>query len=247
MRTSLLPHDDRCSPTRRFAMPPPPLPPPTLPPPPLPPLPPPSASSPPRRPRSDLLVAAGVLSAAAQMRVPPAEVLYREPADAAVPTRAPPWGFYCVPPPTAGAPAADAPYVRLERQRFYLLGRDAAVAHVLLSHPSVSKQHAVLQFRESRWHPGAREVFGSGRGGRSVRTDLEEEGPVVPWLIDLGSRNGTYLNGARIPAETFVRIQVGDTAVFGASADEYVFIQEPPSPRTSQGDDDRLWDDCAAD
>lgn len=209
-------------------------------------MPPPQAPpSPPRRARAPPLVAAGVLSAAAQMRVPTADVLYREPADAAVPTRAPPWGFYRVPPPTAGVPASDAPYTRLARQRFYLLGRDAAVAHVLLASPSVSKQHAVLQFRESRWPAGAAGCA-SARGGREIRADLEEEGEVVPWLIDLGSRNGTYVNGLRIPPETFVRIRLGDAVIFGACPDECVFIQEPPLPPSSDDPGD-LEDEDAQD
>jgi smad nuclear-interacting protein 1 len=117
--------------------------------------------------------------------------------------------------------------VRVGRQRYYILGRDSSVAHVLLTHPSVSKQHAVVQFRTARWTrgeglPGAEEPSADFGGDR----DLVEEGAVVPWLIDLSSRNGTYLNRVRIAPETFVRIRTGDTVVFGASTDECVFAQE---------------------
>lgn len=64
----------------------------------------------------------------------------------------------------------------------YLFGRDVAVADIITAHPSCSKQHAVLQFRV---------------------TEKEDEyglraSAVRPYLLDLGSVNGSFLNGEEL-------------------------------------------------
>ncbi len=61
----------------------------------------------------------------------------------------------------------------------YLFGRDVSVADIITAHPSCSKQHAVLQFRLTQKDDEL------GRPASSVR----------PYLLDLGSVNGTFLNG----------------------------------------------------
>lgn len=40
--------------------------------------------------------------------------------------------------------------LHISRQSCYLLGRDRAVADIPIDHPSISKQHAVIQFRNIR-------------------------------------------------------------------------------------------------
>jgi smad nuclear-interacting protein 1 len=37
--------------------------------------------------------------------------------------------------------------LHISRQTCYLMGRDRAVADIPIDHPSISKQHAVIQFR----------------------------------------------------------------------------------------------------
>jgi pSer/pThr/pTyr-binding forkhead associated (FHA) protein len=66
-----------------------------------------------------------------------------------------------------------------------VVGRDDGLAVSLVGESSVSRQHARLD-----------------KSGDDVR------------LTDLGSTNGTFVNGARISAETPLR--VGDTVQFGA-------------------------------
>lgn len=63
------------------------------------------------------------------------------------------------------------PILYIHRQSCFLLGRDKAVADIPLEHPSVSKQHAVLQYRATPF------TRADGSQGRRVR----------PYIIDLGT------------------------------------------------------------
>ena len=73
--------------------------------------------------------------------------------------------------------------LRLIRSRPVTIGRDDG-CELMLRDPSVSGRHARLQYVDGLW-----------------------------WLTDLGSTNGTWLNGARV-AEA-VSIQSGDVVQFG--------------------------------
>ena len=73
--------------------------------------------------------------------------------------------------------------VRLIRSRPLEVGRDAG-CDMVLGDPSVSSRHARLHFEQGQW-----------------------------WLTDLGSTNGTWLNGARV-AEP-MSIESGDVVQFG--------------------------------
>ena len=66
-------------------------------------------------------------------------VKYSEPLEARIPKRR--WRFYVF------KGDETLPTLYLHRQSAYLMGRDRKVADIPLDHPSVSKQHAVLQFR----------------------------------------------------------------------------------------------------
>lgn len=83
-------------------------------------------------------------------------------------------------------------------------------------HPSVSKQHAVLQFRfvtEGGKGKGEEDEWGvvkevGKRGGTGV---------VRPYVIDLESANGTWVNGERVPERRFLEVRSGDVVTFGES------------------------------
>ncbi|KAJ2851537.1 hypothetical protein IWW36_001021 [Coemansia brasiliensis] len=83
----------------------------------------------------------------------------------------------------------------------YLFGRDRKVADIPTDHPSCSSQHAVLQYRQA-------------------------SDAVKPYLIDLASTNGTFLNGQRIPTQRFVELRSEDVVKFGFSTREYVLLRE---------------------
>ena len=104
--------------------------------------------------------------------------------------------------------------LHLHRKSCYVLGRERRAVDIPTDHPSCSKQHAVIQFRE---------VHKKGTDGR--------EYPVVrPYLMDLGSTNGTVILGkdAKRPLEPerFYELLEGDTVKFGLSSREYVLLHE---------------------
>ncbi|KAG9302329.1 hypothetical protein G9A89_008821 [Geosiphon pyriformis] len=68
--------------------------------------------------------------------------------------------------------------LHIHRQSAYLLGRDRLIADIPIDHPSCSKQHAVLQYRQIS------EKDDYGKPHSSVK----------PYVIDLESSNGTYVN-----------------------------------------------------
>ena len=129
-------------------------------------------------------------------------VKYNEPSEARKPKRR--WRLY-------GFKGEEAlPMLPIHRQSAYLLGRDRRVADIPVDHPSCSKQHAVLQYRLTEFHRP------DGSRGRKVR----------PYLIDLGSANGTYVNNQRIDAQHYVELMERDLIKFGFSSREYVLLHE---------------------
>ena len=152
---------------------------------------------------------------------------YARPPDAA-PAPGPPgsWRLFVfrggAPLPEAGDPSAAAAGPASLPLRppttGWLFGRDRGVADIPTDHPSCSKQHAVLQFRRTAAAvAAAAQAAGPGGGGDTA---------VRPYLIDLGSANGTWLNGDRLEAARFVEVRSGDVVRCGASSREYVVLRE---------------------
>lgn len=100
--------------------------------------------------------------------------------------------------------------LHLGAQSAYLLGRDRTVVDIPLDHESCSKQHAVLQFRQT----SSTNEFG------------DKKKRIHPYLIDLESSNGSYVNDSEIPTSRYYQLRTGDTLTFGASTREYVLLDE---------------------
>ncbi|GAA5897873.1 hypothetical protein JCM6882_005101 [Rhodosporidiobolus microsporus] len=98
----------------------------------------------------------------------------------------------------------------VHRQSAYLVGRDRIVADIPVDHPSTSKQHAVLQFRQVM----ERNEFGDSKS------------LTKPFIIDLDSANGTLVNDATIPASRYYELRSGDVLKFAFSTREYVLLVE---------------------
>lgn len=90
------------------------------------------------------------------------------------------------------------------------------IADIPIDHPSCSKQHAVLQFRLVEY------TRDNGTTGRRIR----------PYVIDLESANGTFVNNKRIDPRRYVELLERDVLKFGFSTREYVVLHEE-----SQGED----------
>nr|CCA18902.1 conserved unknown protein putative [Albugo laibachii Nc14] len=91
----------------------------------------------------------------------------------------------------------------------FLVGRDKTVADILTEHSSCSKQHAVIQFR----------LF---QKENKTGTYISE---VRPYILDLQSTNGTFLNGERIESSRYIELREKDLLRFGESTREYVLLR----------------------
>lgn len=139
-------------------------------------------------------------------------IKYSEPQDARKPKRR--WRLY----PFKGEKALPTLYIH--RQSAYLMGRDRKVADIPLDHPSCSKQHAALQYRLVSYQKEG------GVEGRRIR----------PYLIDLDSANGTFVNNVKLEPRRYHELLERDVLRFGFSSREYVLLHE-------HSKDDSLDDD----
>ncbi|KAF8448405.1 SMAD/FHA domain-containing protein [Terfezia claveryi] len=98
----------------------------------------------------------------------------------------------------------------LNTQPTWLFGRDRLVADIPVDHPSCSKQHAVIQFR----NVVKKNEFG------------DKEGGVRPYVVDLESANGTFLNKVKLEERRFMEMRERDMLVFGESTREYILMME---------------------
>ena len=129
-------------------------------------------------------------------------VKYNQPEEAKVPKRK--WRLYPF--------KNDEPLLHIEiyKQSAYLFGRNRKVADVPIDHPSCSQQHAVIQFRLVEF----------------TREDETTGKRVRPYVIDLESSNGTFLNNKRIESKKYIELFEKDVLKFGFSSREYVLMYE---------------------
>lgn len=139
-------------------------------------------------------------------------IKYSEPPEARKPKRR--WRLY----PFKGE--ESLPVLYIHRQSAYLIGRDRKIADIPVDHPSCSKQHAALQYRLV---PFKRE---NGSEGKRVR----------PYLIDLESANGTYVNNVKLESKRYHELMERDVLKFGYSSREYVVLHE--QSKDEEEDDD---------
>jgi smad nuclear-interacting protein 1 len=125
---------------------------------------------------------------------------FQEPPEARAPNTQ--WRFYVF----KGKDMVET--LHISKQSAYLLGRNQDICDICLLHPSLSSQHAVLQYRA---------------------LPLKNEPSRVscqPYIMDLESTNGTFLNDVRIDPARYYQLKKGDLVKFGASTREYVLMTE---------------------
>ncbi|KAI9719882.1 MAG: Smad nuclear-interacting protein 1 [Chrysothrix sp. TS-e1954] len=127
---------------------------------------------------------------------------YHEPSDARKPSASEIWMLYVF----KGNAKDPLETIPLHTRSCWLLGRETAVADIPLDHPSLSKQHCVLQWRGKPRKDG-----------------------VGLYVLDLESSNGTTLNGTRIEAARFIECKSNDVLRLGESQRDYVILQAPQS------------------
>ena len=95
--------------------------------------------------------------------------------------------------------------LHVSKQSAYLFGRNPDIADIVLLHESCSSQHAVMQFRAL----------------------LQKETGKLhcqPYLMDLESTNGSFINGVQLDPARYYQLKKGDVLKFGASTREYVLL-----------------------
>ncbi|KAL0855576.1 hypothetical protein Bca101_060729 [Brassica carinata] len=130
-------------------------------------------------------------------------LLFNEPPEARKPNKR--WRLYVF----KDSEPLDEP-LQLHRQSCYLFGRERRIADIPTDHPSCSKQHAVIQYREVPVE----------------KPDGMVEKQVRPYLMDLGSTNKTYINKDPIEPQRYYELREKDTIKFGNSSREYVLLHE---------------------
>ncbi|KAL2129476.1 hypothetical protein VTI74DRAFT_7685 [Chaetomium olivicolor] len=130
---------------------------------------------------------------------------YHEPPEARKPPARDSWKLFIF----KGEDILDT--IELGMRSCWLIGRDIAVVDLPAEHPSISKQHAVIQFRYTE----KRNEYG------------DKIGRVKPYLIDLESANGTVLNGKKVPESRYLELRNKDMIQFGSSTREYVIMLAP--------------------
>ncbi|KAH8668858.1 SMAD/FHA domain-containing protein, partial [Xylariales sp. PMI_506] len=127
---------------------------------------------------------------------------YHEPPEARKPSPKDVWKLFVF----KGQDIIDT--IELNHRTCWLIGRERSVIDILAEHPSISKQHAVIQFR----YIEKRNEYG------------DKIGKVKPYLIDLESANGTMLNSKKAPQSRYLELIDKDLIQFGQSTREYVLM-----------------------
>ncbi|OAQ66464.1 Forkhead-associated (FHA) domain-containing protein [Pochonia chlamydosporia 170] len=130
---------------------------------------------------------------------------YHEPSEARKPPARDQWKLFVF----KGGDIVDT--IDLSLRSCWLVGREMAVVDLPAEHPSISKQHAVIQFRYTE----KRNEYG------------DKIGRVKPYLIDLESANGTILNDSKVPESRYLELRDKDMIQFGNSTREYVVMLAP--------------------
>lgn len=100
------------------------------------------------------------------------------------------------------AKGTEAPkIVHIHRQQGFLFGKDRRVVDIPTDHQTCSKQHAVLHYRLS-----------------------PVDQVVKPYIMDLESLNGTFLNGEKVEPARYYELKEKDMVKFAMSSREYVIL-----------------------
>lgn len=104
----------------------------------------------------------------------------------------------------------------LQTQPFWLIGK-LPDNHITMAHPTVSRYHAVFQYRP--------EVKSESDEGDDDEDEVEPKKSDIEkgwYLYDLNSTHGSFVNKTRIPPKTYVRVRVGYLLKFGGSTRNFI-------------------------
>ncbi|KYQ89880.1 hypothetical protein DLAC_09855 [Tieghemostelium lacteum] len=104
------------------------------------------------------------------------------------------------------------------KKKSFLFGRDRNIVDIPIDHPSCSSQHAVIVFRE-------------------VLPKDSDIKVIKPYIIDLDSTNGTFLNKQKLKSSRYIEIRSKDLINFGSSTRDYVVVCEDHEISSGDSDD----------
>lgn len=114
----------------------------------------------------------------------------------------------------------------LQSQAYWLLGKVPIDNDIVMAHPTVSRYHAVLQYRpDVPANLNANDSDSDDEDSGSLSVAAPQKKPQVEkgwYLYDLNSTHGTFLNKMRVPPKTYVRLRVGYMIKFGGSTRSYI-------------------------
>ncbi len=119
--------------------------------------------------------------------------------------------------------------VKLSDKPFHIFGRLPS-CDVQLEHPSISRYHAVLQYRpQDENKKRSEDADGDPPSSEytpvsSVSVNPKEEGFYV---YDLGSTHGTHVNKSKIQPRCFYRLRLGQMVRFGGSSRLFLLEVSP--------------------
>ena len=115
---------------------------------------------------------------------------YNPPTDSIVPSKNEIWFLFKF---SENKKEEEETYKLIDKE-FFLIGKDPRICDIRIKQKNISRQHAVIQFRK-------------------IRKGKEWE--ILPYLIDLNSTNGTYLNGDKIDNKKYYELREKDQLNFG--------------------------------
>ena len=98
----------------------------------------------------------------------------------------------------------DEETYKLINKEYFLIGKDPRICDIRIKQKNVSRQHAVIQFRKIR---------------------KEKDWQILPYLIDLNSTNGTYLNGDKIDNKKYYELREKDQLNFGDKNIDFLLMK----------------------
>lgn len=112
----------------------------------------------------------------------------------------------------------------LQSKPYWLMGK-MPENDIVMAHPTISRFHAVLQYRPKVSANAEGSDSDSDDENKNATAEASEKKPQVEqgwYLYDLGSTHGSFVNKMRVPPKRYIRVRVGYMIKFGGSTRSYI-------------------------
>ena len=94
---------------------------------------------------------------------------------------------------------------KLKGKNYFLIGKDKKICDIIIDSSTISRQHSVIQFR---------------------KTIYRNKELIIPYIFDLNSTNGTYLNGVKINENKYYELKQNDIINFGNLKNDFIIMKK---------------------